>query len=144
MKKFKFRLQRVLDYRKLVKDERLRDLLDANYRVEHEKHHLEQLESAQSKNEIEHGKAIDSAFVFLRGVYGLWLKDSIAEQQIEVKSAEEQAEKALSAYIESAKDMKALELLKDRKLNEYRQYLDSEDIKNLDEISVQKGNKFGE
>lgn len=144
MKKFKFRLQRVLDYRKLVKDERLRDLLEANYIVDQEKQNLDRLESAQARNAMEQDKAMDSAFVHLRGIYGLWLKDSIEEQRVEVKNAQEKAEKALAAYIDTAKDMKALELLKDRKLTEYRQYLEAEDVKNLDEISVQKGNRFAE
>ncbi len=142
MKRFKFRLQRVLDYRKLVKDERLRDLLDANYKVELSKTELDQLETAASKNEIEQGKSIDSSFIFLRGIYGLWLKDSIQEQREDLSNAEEAAEKSLLQFIESAKDVKALDLLKERKTIEYKQSAEAEDIRFLDEISVQKGNTF--
>ncbi|MCB0333169.1 MAG: hypothetical protein KDD55_06690, partial [Bdellovibrionales bacterium] len=54
--------------------------------------------------------------------------------------AEDEAQQALMAYREAARDEEALVLLKKKKKAEYLEYIRHEEEKFLDEISVQKGN----
>lgn len=142
MKKFRFRLQRVLEYRKLIKQEKLRALLICNMELSQARGRLEALLQAERDNRIETQRPIDAGLVHLSGLYAVRLKLEIDSQRIHVYECEQAVEKALAEYVDAAKEAEAIVKLKERRLNEYREYLDKEDLKFIDEINTQKGNRF--
>lgn len=138
MKRFSFRLEKVLQYRTLVKDEKLRELMLRNYELQHAQARLEQLEQAFLSNQIEQRRVLPAEQFQLRGAYALRLKDEIVAQKLAIIEAEGRVEQAMEAYIEASKDQKALAMLKERKRGEYMEWIEKELGKYLDELSVQR------
>jgi flagellar protein FliJ len=138
MKRFKFRLEKVLQYRTLIKDEKLRELMLRNYELKQAEAELEELEEAFLRNELEQQKILRAEDLFLRGAYALRLKDRIVAQRLAIIEADKKVQEAMEAYVEASKDQKALAMLKERKRNEYLEWVDKELGKDLDEISVQR------
>lgn len=138
MKKFKFKLERVFQYREIVKQEKKRELTIAQNKLNTEKEILSELEKQALINHIEQDKPMLAAQVYLIGAYARRLKEEILKQGIKIVEAELEVEKALKNYIEAAKDHKALEVLKQKRLQDYREYIDKEEGKFLDELSVQR------
>ena len=97
---------------------------------------------AERENRIEAERPVDSGLVHLAGLYAARLKLQIDAQRIHVMECEQAVEKALAEYVEAAKEAEAIIKLKERRLTEYREYLDKEDLKFIDEINTQKGNRF--
>ncbi|MBX7139134.1 MAG: flagellar export protein FliJ [Oligoflexia bacterium] len=139
MKKFKFRLQRVLEYRKILREERQRELLAKLHQLRLAKERLEALERAELANRIGEGD-VQLLLLYMNGAYGERLKIEIASQRVAVEQAEKERDQAVELYQEAAKDEKALISLKEKKFLEYRAYLEAEDRKFLDELATQKGN----
>ena len=144
MKKFKFRLQRVLDYKQIVKGEKKRVLLEKNRNVELARTRLEHLENEELLNRFEQNQILDAARVLMRGDYAQRLKREIEWQRVAILKAQEEAELALAEYIEAAKDEKALITLKDKRLFEYKAEAEAEERKFLDEFTIRRGNSFKE
>lgn len=142
MKKFKFRLQRVLDFRKLLAGEKKRELMLRNLELSQAQDHLRTLEQAERDNLIAQNEIIDAALIMLNSQFGARLRDAIVAQRLAIIDAEDKVEQARLAYIEAAKDEKALLSLKEKKLQEYMHYLEVEQGKALDDFSVSKGNTF--
>lgn len=142
MKKFRFRLQRVLEYRKLIKQEKLRVLLVCNMELSQARGTLEQLLQAERDNVIESQRPVDSGVVHLSGLFAVRLKEEIDSQRVRVLECEQAVEKALAEYVEAAQEAEAIVKLKEKRLTEYREYMDKEDMKFIDEINTQKGNRF--
>ena len=142
MKKFKFRLQRVLDYREIVKDEKRRELLLCNHKLAMDRERLEQLAEAERQNRLEEGVVMSAARVLQAGDFAVGLQKAMERQREIIIEDEAAVEKAMNAYIEAAKESRALSLLKERRLTEYKDYLEKEELRNLDETAVQKGNQL--
>jgi flagellar export protein FliJ len=140
MKKFKFRLERVLQYRHILKDERMRILLECQYRLKLAREKLEELERAAFNNEMPADKLLTAEEVLLRGIFSTSLKDQIVDQRLKILEAEECVQAAMSEYIEASKDAKTLDTLKARRRAEYEEYVQKEETKFLDELATQKGN----
>ena len=76
MKKFKFRLERVLQYRNIVKDELRRDLLLKNYKLRQDFERLEALEEAERANTLRQGPVFKVQEVHLAGLFAARLQDA--------------------------------------------------------------------
>jgi flagellar FliJ protein len=139
MKKFRFRLERVLQYREIVKDERRRELLQANYALRAAEELLRDLEAAQRSGGFEEGRIVSVEEVRLEGLFKARLEAQILQQREVVTAAENDVVAARGRYIEAAKESKALETLKDRRKTQYAEYIAKEDEKFLDELTIQKG-----
>ena len=142
MKKFKFRLERVLQFRTVVKDERLRDLTLKNAKLREEQDRLNTLELAARRNQNESDGVMLIESLYMRGLYASRLKEEIVNQRLTIIKCEEEVTVAMAAYIEASKELKSLTTLKDRKRTEYLDYVAHEDAKFLDELATQKGNTF--
>ena len=138
MKKFQFRLDRVLQYRGLVKDEKTRELVLARNSAFDCAERLKELEAAALMNKLEDDLDCTAEELFLISTYGHKLRCDIEKQQEKLEEAKKKVEEARAAYIEAAKDEKSLAILKQHKLDEYRDYLDKEELKNNDELVVQR------
>jgi flagellar export protein FliJ len=142
MKKFKFRLERILQFRLAVKDERLRELTLKNMKLKEEQGRLEALEQAVERNQnASEGVQLVESF-YMRGLYAARLKEEIVNQRLAIIKCEDEVQVAMAAYIEASKELKSLTTLKDRKRAEYMEYVAHEDAKFLDELATQKGNTF--
>jgi flagellar export protein FliJ len=140
MKKFKFRLERVLAYRGAQKDEKKRELLLKNKRVGDIQAELNQLESLVLENKIDASDVFLSQFIHLSGDYALRLRTEIAEQKIKLEKALEEAKEALQSYLEASREEKKLVTLKERRLKEYKTMCQNEEAKQLDELNIQSRN----
>jgi len=139
MKKFKFRLQRVLDFRKIFKREKQRVLNEKNHALNMAKERLDFLNSCERENLIKQEQILNVAEVELSANYAARLREEIVHQRLAIIHAEDEVEKALAEYIEAAKEEKALIKLKEKKISEYREYLDVEERKALDDFTISKG-----
>ncbi len=141
MKKFKFRLQRVQDYRATVRDEKKRVLLIRNQKLRDEQDRLEILLQTQREN-IDPQGLVPIEELYVRGLFASRLREEIAMQRLNIIKVEEEVKEALAEYIEAAKDLKALETLKAHRLAEYWEDYYKEEGKFLDELAVQRGNRL--
>lgn len=143
MKKFKYRLERVLHYRETVKTEKRRELYQQNVLLKEAEEHLDWLEQAALRNDLSGQGELAANLLFLAGLFGARLEREIKDQKLAVEEANQAVEAARQVYIEAAKEAEALVILKQRRLSEYLDYVGKEENKQLDELAVQKGNKAG-
>lgn len=139
MKKFKFRLQRVLEHKDTLKEEARREVTIRNRAVAEARQKLEKLQSSFDSNLLEDG-AMPASMVMMNALFASRLRNEMAEQVIAIEKAEREAEEARAAYIEAAKEARTLHMLRDKRLEQYNQYIQKEEAKFLDELTVQKGN----
>lgn len=160
MKRFKFRLTKVLDYRARICDEKRQELVRANFERDQAIEHLEKLRSElRELKYFDSGteSAIESAatsphrmpgvasgpvlsvhqFVMV-GNYAVRLEKEIEKQLEVVAEASEVAEKAREVYVEASKDVKALETLKEKRLQDYNEAVSKHEEQMLDEMTVQR------
>jgi len=138
MKRFQFRLDRVLQYRKLVKDEKTRELIQRRNKLYEESQRLKDLEAAALLNRLDEGVRLTAEQVQLVGMYAARLKEEIGEQEVRVEESQEQVAEAHKEYVEAAKEEASLATLRKRKEQEYQDYLAKEEGKSLDEFSIQR------
>ena len=138
MKRFKFRLEKVLSFRLSIKRERERDLQQENYRLAQANSELQALEHAARANDIPQNQIQDAELFILQGDFREWTKRAVEAQRQKIKEQEERVEKARIAYIEAAREAEVLEKLKaKRKQQHYDESLRVEQL-SMDEISVQR------
>jgi flagellar FliJ protein len=140
IKKFKFRLEKVLQFREGVKEEKKRALLLRNQELNEEIARLEELEAAWSRNGIREDGVMELSEILMAGIFTARLKEDIAQQRVRIEQSKKRVEEAMAEYIEAARDARSLVMLKERKAEEYKKYLEREELKVLDELTVQKGN----
>lgn len=142
MKKFKFRLERVLQYRLMLKEEKRKALLLKNMKLNEAHDFLAALEDAELVNGLQRGGTLSAQQVYLIGLFASRLQDEIIRQRLLIIDLEKEVQEAMDEYTEAARDAKTLEIFKERKLREYSEYVSKEEGKFLDELAVQKGNQL--
>jgi len=138
MKKFKFNLQRVLDYRKTIEDALLAELAAIQAEHDRELANLEDMKRDKDqfrermKIELSRGDAdeIKEAYNYLQQ-----LTLQVLVQQNLVAKLNEKKEKKTLEVIDAAKERKVLERLKEYKVAEYRKEAESQEQKFLDDIA---------
>jgi len=144
MKKFKFRLERVLQYRLLIKEDKRKALLLKNMKLHEAENRLAMLEQAELANRYVSGpdKMLSAQQIYLIGLFGQRLQDEIVKQRLAIIQLEKEVEEAMAEYTEAAREAKTLEIFRERKVQEYLDYVAKEEGKFLDELAVQKGNQL--
>jgi flagellar export protein FliJ len=138
MKRFKYRLERVLEYRKLVKDDKVRELLHRNNKLFADNEKLKELQIAELLNRIDEETLLTAEEVLRISMYGERIRAAVDFQKVVVIQSEDAVKEATAEYIEAAKDEKTLATHKDRKLAEYTDYANNEDAKSVDELNIQR------
>jgi flagellar protein FliJ len=138
MKKFKFRLQRVLEYRNLLKKEKERELALRNAELHEAQERLERIVAAQDSTAVPDRSEMTMAELMLTGEYLRYLQDALVNQRLLVHQAAEAVEAARDAYIEKAIEAESLEGVKDRRLNEFKEESRRQDRKEMDKLTVQR------
>lgn len=138
MKKFKFRLQRVLQHKSSVVEERKRELVARNIKLRDAHKELERLEQSFTDNTVAQEAILAVENFYLAGQYLERLRSDIARQRIVIDRADEDMKDALKGYLEAKRDEQALLKLKDRKLQQFKDKVEKE-IQNLtDEMVTQR------
>lgn len=124
MKKFEFKLAPVLKQRKLKEEEALRNLGVAQraYQAELERKRvmLESLQSSLQRRERLGQEAIGVLAFQLENEFIAGTKQRIQRQDQAIFRASKGVEKALRAYLQAKKSLRALETLHDKAYAEYR------------------------
>ena len=141
MKKYKFRLQKVLDFRMSLKDERKRELLAANQRLHEAEAELDRVRRELLKFGLSEGQTMSVEDLTLRSAYTERMRNAVAEQIEVVAMRQAEAAEAIQRYIEAAKDANALDTLKNRRFQEYMERIQKEEEKVLDESAVQRAGR---
>lgn len=137
MKKFRYRLERILQYRLVIKTEKLRELTLRNQELHEARERLVALEQEIVKERIKEG-IVTIEELTLAGNYVERLRTLILRQHEVIEETEKKVQEALAAYIEAAKDAESLVKHKNNKRQEYVEYVEKETQKFLDELTVQR------
>jgi flagellar FliJ protein len=137
MKKFNFRLQRVLDFRNVGKKEKELELARENARLQEAEQQLRALEEVYMQQAIGEGE-MTMADLMMRGEYSEYLRDAIELQQVYVEQAIEAVEAARDAYIEKAIEAETLETLKKKRIEEHKEEVRHDERKELDKLVVSR------
>lgn len=138
MQRFSFRLQRVLDIREQIRDELRQELVRKNYERDDELQVLARLEQESLQIKIEEGGTYSASELVMFGAYSVRLKQLMEQQQQRVAAAIKQVEEVKERYIEASKEAKALEMLRQKRREEYTEQQLKEDGRQLDELAIQR------
>lgn len=137
MKRFLFRLERVLQYREAIKEESRRELLAANALVREEQEKLNQLESAARATAVPDGIVPIEALTLV-GYLATNLHRGIERQREQVAQAETKAEERRRIFVDAVKDFETLARLKTKRREEYNARIRKLEDQASDEIAVQR------
>jgi flagellar FliJ protein len=138
MKRFAFRLQRVLDIRSRIRDERRQELGARQAELQREEALLAELEAELLLARIEEGGTYSASELQMVGAYAIRLRSQIERQLVRIEGAKQAVEEARARYIEATKDTQVLEKLREKRREEYTQEVLLEEGRNLDEVAVQR------
>lgn len=141
MKRFRFRLQKVLDYRDSVKKQHERDLAFRNQTLFEESSRLELILGEQEKHVPPAEGVTTMAELGLQAEYQKALIQALVEQRMLVLEAAEAVEAAREAYIERAVEAETLHSLRDSRRESYIHETAQHDKKALNEIAIQRANQ---
>jgi flagellar FliJ protein len=138
MKRFTFRLQRILDIREQIRDEARQELGRRNAILAQEQSILEGLEGEFLRLNAVGDGIVTAGELMLTGAYALRVRKLIEQQIVTVEEARKAVLAAQERYIQANKDARALEMLKERRRAEYDQEVLKEEINQLDEVAIQR------
>jgi len=136
MKGFVYRLQKVLEYRIRIEDEKKQAFVKA--RLEYLKE-IERLQNLQHSLDliISQENRGDNIFSYItRYNYYILLEERIEDQSMRVKIYEDEMNKKKYEFQESQKARKVLDKLKDNAQNEFMESLDRIEQKQNDEFAL--------
>ena len=138
MKRFKFRLQTVLEYRERIRDDCKAEVVKANQALVQAQDELQRLLQLEIENILSIQQVTHVSAVQLNAqiAQGLWHR--IANQRAVIVLREQDVTKAMEIYLEASKELKAVTTLKERKLQEYNQHIAEVEAAYLDELATQR------
>jgi flagellar FliJ protein len=137
MRRFRFRLQRILDIRVQIRDEARQELVRCNAERDQQAAILRALEDEFNTLGLKEGGTYSASELVAVGAYSERLTNAIKRQQEVLAAAMRVAQEALERYIEASREAKAIEMLKEKRLHEYTAESLREEGKLLDEIGGQ-------
>lgn len=138
MKRFRFRLQRILDIREQIRDEARQELGRRNAELAQQQSILKGLEDELTRLQPGKDGTLTAGELLLTGAYALRVQQLIEQQLVRVEEARREVVIAQEKYIQANKDAKALEMLKEKRRAEYDHEMLKEEINQLDEVAVQR------
>lgn len=141
MKRFKFRLQTVLEYRERIRDDRKADLIQANQLLQEGEDDLQRLLTLERENLVSDQQVMEASVLLLQGQIADGLRVRIEGQRTQIEELRKSAEAALEAYQEANKEVRAVEILKERKLQEFNEMVQKHDFELIDEQAIQRAGR---
>jgi flagellar FliJ protein len=140
MKKFAFRMQRVLDVKikkeDLLKQELGRLLQRKQAYEEVKKYFIDQMQEEFSK--IRENKTFCSEDQIMEENYILGLRNDIYKQELMIKDYENKIDKKRAEILENRREIKSLEKLKDKQKEQYMYDVMLDERKEMDEVASRK------
>lgn len=143
MKKFKFRLQAVLDFRERSCEQLKGELLKANQLLTESEQEVSRLENIYSQNIFNNQEVRPVAEVLLNAHTNQSLNLKIEQAKLIVEQKQQAVDQALELFQEASKELKSVSVLKERKLQEFDKKLAEHESSSLDELAVQRAAKKG-
>lgn len=143
MKKFRFKLEKYLDVTRRRKDEAERRFAEASRRLEEARDKLGQLlmEMAQGQKDyadlVGAGKRVTVGTLMTYNSFFNWKRQQIEQQQQIILECQAAKQKCLQELMKIMSRLKSIEQLKEKRLQEYKDALQFEENKLLDEIGLQ-------
>ena len=141
MRRMHFRFQRILELKERVEEARKAALVQSVAVLEHERQQLAGMQQLRIDNgaasEQRAQTAGDASLMRLGFDYGQRLERELLEQQERVRQAESVVDERRSELIESTKERRVFEVLKDRVATEYRREQRRQERILLDEAGKQ-------
>lgn len=144
MRKFKFNLQRVLDYRESIEEKLLMELVVARARHDQEVAKLADITRRRDRYRRRMKEQMSSGDAELIRRAQHYMEDLVQQiriQQVAVTEAAKTRDKKTQEVIEASKDRKVLERLRDYKLLEHTSEMRSLEQKFLDDVSSIRSNR---
>ena len=138
MKRFQFRLQRVLEYRQTLTKQSERELAIKNAQLHEARSDLEMILTEQDRAEDVADGVTTMAELAMRGNYYEALQQSLVKQRELVVEATQAVDMAREVYREKAMEEKSLDTLKDKRKAEHREAVKKDERKQLDNLVVQR------
>ena len=142
MKRFNFRLERVLQYRELVKDDKRRVLRLKMARLRDCQEWLSYLENERLNLTIGPTGVFPVEIILQWGFYCDRLKCEIEKTREVLVVRETEVDEAMDEYIEASKEVSVLEKLREKRRAEYVENASKEESKVLDELAVQRSGRI--
>ncbi len=138
MKKFKYRLERVLEFRESEKKDREIELSVKNYELHSAEDRLGQIIEAQDRACLPENCELTMAELTLQRDFQMGLREMLERQRILIIEATEAVEAARNAYLEKAIEAETLVTHKDKKKLEHATERKHADRRAQDELTVQR------
>lgn len=136
MKSYKFKMDKVLEYRENVEKVKVEDFAKITHKLRREEEHLKDLqETLEEKKKVKQQDLYAMKMGFL---YREKLKAEVDRQVSKVQEISVKAEAAQHVLIEARKDRKIMEMLKEKDQEKYRLDLLNTEQKELDDLSVMR------
>ncbi|SJZ64142.1 flagellar export protein FliJ [Selenihalanaerobacter shriftii] len=145
MKKFKFKLEKILDYRQQEEDMIQQKLAKIKEELNKAETQLNNLVNNKKQNQAElkekEIKGIDVQQAMVYRNYIETLKVKITNQQQTVTEIRERSTKCRRKLLEKRKECKMLTKLKERKISEYQKGFLRKEQKQIDELATNNFNR---
>jgi flagellar FliJ protein len=145
--KFRFRLQAVLDHREMVEQQKQKAVAELEgHRVRLEERIRECQRSIAAEKAGQRSMLGSADILGARRQASAALRLMVAAQRtaIELAGVHKRLEAARAELLEAAKRRKAVELLRERRLDEWKQDMDRREAAALDELSVMRAARKGD
>jgi len=138
MRKFRFNLQRVLDYRRTIEDALLTELAAIQGELERESSRLAELVQARDtfrQQMREHLAGGDPEDIRRAHSYLQQLGKQVSAQQANVRRIKDRKERKTDEVIEAARERKVLERLREQKVVQHRRETERQEQNFLDDLA---------
>ena len=142
MRRFQFKLQRLLDFRKIREEQAQAEFAKATRVFLHEKEKLQQMQTVltETLNGMKEEQAKQSSSIMLKMFqeYIDTTREGIRLQGAKVIAAGERRQKCLKAFEEASRKRKVVDNLRDKRLQQYQEEVLQEEQAFLDELAGQR------
>lgn len=136
MMNFKFKMEKVLEYKSNVEKSKVEDYARMNNKLSLETEHLSNLESELKERTRE--KVTEINAMKMQFLYKEKLKTQVQHQKVKVEEVFQKTNVARDVLIEARKDRKIMEMLKDKDKEKHRHEMLLQEQKELDDLSIMR------
>ncbi|MDC7224041.1 MAG: flagellar export protein FliJ [Spirochaetales bacterium] len=137
MKSFQFSLEKVLEYRRDIEEEweiRLAQINGEYNRILRDREEIDR----NARQALEGCSHAQGAEAHSWGLYRLRLESQKTQLNRALAAKEAERDRIRQKFLEASRDRKIISRLKEKKMQEYKKYLNKEEIKRLDDLSAAK------
>jgi flagellar FliJ protein len=139
--KFRFRLEKVLTLREEELNVREGELRDAQMKVNKIEAYIQDTINTSNRQHVQVGSVMMAEEYFLRGTCLERLRKELEQARVLLTEAHTELSAARERYVEAKKEVKVLEKLKEKKLEQYNEEEAKKEQNFLDEIAVMRRTK---